>query len=88
MPHGRLSGSPGAGQFPLPFADVPRTARHRPVSAYREDPAVYAAVIALRESGRRVYRSGGLHKVDGRLLTTAELLRLARNIAPAGRTRP
>ncbi|WP_448208129.1 hypothetical protein [Azospirillum sp. sgz302134] len=35
---------------------------------------LYDAVLTLREAGRRVYRCGGLHQVDGRQLTTRELL--------------
>lgn len=66
----------GGIQLPLDLGQPPRTARHRPVRAQREEPGVYQAVEALRVSGRRVYRNGALHQVDGKLLTTAELMRL------------
>lgn len=67
----------GAAQLGLDLGVPPRTARHRPVGVQREDEALYQAVTVLRGAGRRVYRSGGQHRVDQRLLTTAELLRLA-----------
>jgi len=63
---------------PLDLGEPPRTARHRPVGVQREAATLYRAVETLRAAGRRVYRCGALHRVDGRLLTTAELLRLAR----------
>jgi len=65
-------------QESIRWEEPPRTARHRPVGVQREDAALYRAVETLRAAGRRVYRAGALHRVDGRLLTTAELLRLAR----------
>ncbi len=70
----------GVGTVPqlLPLTDPPRTARHRPVGVQREAETLYHAVEVLRAVGRRVYRCGALHRVDGRLLTTADLLRLAR----------
>lgn len=43
----------------------------------RHAVGLYAAVLALRAVGRRVYRCDALHQVDGRLLTTRELLKLA-----------
>ncbi|WP_244939509.1 hypothetical protein, partial [Azospirillum doebereinerae] len=65
---------------PLPLDAPPRTARHRPVAVQREDAALYRAVEVLRAAGWRVYRAGALHRADDRLLTTAELRRLARTI--------
>ncbi len=63
-------------QFRLDLGDPPRTARHRPVQPQREADALYRAVQALRAAGHRVYRCGALHRVDERLLTTADLIRL------------
>lgn len=65
-------------QLPLDLGVPPRTARRRPVQARPEEDDVYDAVSALRAAGRAVYRSGALHRVDGKLLTTAQLLRLHR----------
>lgn len=63
-------------QLPLDLGLPPRTARRRPAPTQREEPGVYQAVEALRAAGMRVYRNGALHQVDGKLLTTAELMRL------------
>ena len=63
-------------QLPLDLGVPPRTARHRPVQVQPEEPGVYRAVEVLRAAGLRVYRNGALHLVDGKLLTTAELMRL------------
>jgi len=68
----------GAQQLGLDLGVPPRTARHRPVDVQRERQALYDAVKTLRAAGQPVYRCGALHRVGGRLLTTAELLRLAR----------
>ncbi|MGF7175879.1 hypothetical protein FHS63_003660 [Azospirillum doebereinerae] len=50
------------------------------MAVQREDAALYRAVEVLRAAGWRVYRAGALHRADDRLLTTAELRRLARTI--------
>lgn len=68
----------GAAQLGLDLGVPPRTARHRPVAVQPETEALYRAVQALRAAGHRVYRSGALHRVDDRLLTTADLIRLRR----------
>lgn len=61
---------------PLQLTVPKRCARRRPLAeSRREDEDLYAAIDALRRAGVRVYRSGTNHKVDGRLLTTAQLLR-------------
>ena len=67
----------------LELALLPRTSGRsspaRPAWAMREDPAVYEAVMTLRATGLRVFRSGnrGQHQVDGKLLTMRQLLQLA-----------
>lgn len=64
-------------EVPLPLRYGPARVRHRKeVGARPEAVDVYLAVVALRHSGKAVYRSGAGHKVDGALLTTQELLRL------------
>lgn len=65
-------------QLALDLGVPPRTARRRPVQACPEAAEVYVAVGALRAVGCAVYRSGALHQVDGKLLTTAQLLGLHR----------
>lgn len=61
---------------PLQLTVPKRCARRRPLAeSRREDEDLYAAIEALRRAGVPVYRSGTNHKVDGRLLTTAQLLR-------------
>jgi len=42
-----------------------------------EEQAVFAAVLRLRKFGRQVYAAGHAHQVDGRLLSTAQLLEAA-----------
>lgn len=49
-----------------------RNRRQRP-----EEEAVMTAVITLRRTGRQVYAGGRAHQVDGRLLSTDQLLALA-----------
>lgn len=56
--------------------DVPGRAGRRVAACGRETDDVYGAVTGLRAAGRQVYRSGGLHQVDGRLLNSRELLQL------------
>lgn len=82
------AGSPAslrAQQLPLALGAPPRTSRHRPAQPAPEDPAVYLAVLALRGVGRWVYRSDAQHRVDGRLLSSAQLLRLARHVMRGGK---
>ncbi|MBF0375798.1 MAG: hypothetical protein HQL39_20615 [Alphaproteobacteria bacterium] len=43
-----------------------------------ESDRLYAAVMTLRKAGARVYRHGGRHKVDGKIIENAELVVLAR----------
>ncbi len=63
-------------QFRLDLGDPPCTARHRAVQPQREADALYRAVQALRAAGHRVYRCGALHRVDERVSSTADLIRL------------
>lgn len=70
-----------AVQLPLDLGVPPRTARHRPVKPQREDEGLYRAILILRESGRRVYRSGALHHVDERLLSAGDLVQLANTVS-------
>ena len=68
-------------QLPLPFTP-PRRVRHgRQVVSRPERTEVHDAVIALRRASFAVYRAGADHKVGDRLLSTQQLLRLARAIA-------
>jgi hypothetical protein len=64
-------------QLFLPFQPPSRIRHGRPVEARAENEALYAAVLTLRRAGRQVYRAGADHKVDGRLLSTHDLLALA-----------
>lgn len=64
-----------AQQLALPFAAPSRSGR-RVAASGRETDDVYGAVEALRAVGKRVYRAGSQHQVDGRLLDSRELLRL------------
>lgn len=63
-----------AYQFDLPLVPGPARASRRPrISAER----VYAAVVWLRAAGHRVNRvSADQHRVDGRLVSTRELVLL------------
>ncbi len=45
--------------------------------AARESKMVLDAVATLRKLGHRVYAAGHQHQVDGKLLSTAQLLDLA-----------
>ncbi len=74
-PPRRRRPAPGSGvQMALPVT----IAQRRRLAGDRQAAAeLYAAVLTLRVAGRKVYRCGGLHQVDGRLLTTRELLHLA-----------
>ena len=65
----------GGVQMALEISTAQRVSRHS--TGDRHAAGLYAAVLALRAVGRRVYRCGALHQVDGRLLTTHELLKLA-----------
>lgn len=68
----------GGLQMSLDLGQPPRTARRRAVQARPEEADVYEAVAGLRGAGLAVYRNGALHLVDGKLLTTAQLLQLHR----------
>jgi hypothetical protein len=46
-----------------------------------EDPAVFEAVLRLRKVGHQVYTAGRAHQVDGRLLSTSQLLATAAALA-------
>ncbi|MBI4184734.1 MAG: hypothetical protein HY521_12140 [Proteobacteria bacterium] len=48
----------------------------------REDVIVYLLVTELRARGHRVTREGRHHMVDGRRLTTPELMRFAADLFP------
>lgn len=87
-PRRRRAAVAGAIQEPLPLGEVLRTARRRPVAIRPEDPHVYSAVQELRAAGLTVYRSGANHKVDGSLLDTPQLLRLAMAVCPSLSGRP
>lgn len=70
-----------AANVPLPFTPAPRspgraasTNKHQP-----ETQKLYAMIRALRFSGHRVYRvNQGQHKVDGKHLSTVELMWMAK----------
>ena len=64
-------------QLALPFDLPPRVRHGRAVIARPEDGMLHEAVIALRRLGHQVYRAGADHKVDGRLLSTSQLLAVA-----------
>ncbi|MEI9983618.1 MAG: hypothetical protein WDN69_10695 [Aliidongia sp.] len=77
---------PLTSQLMLPLEPTPRLRHGRIVEPHAEAEGLYDAVLILRRHGRTVYRAGAEHKVDGRLLSTRQLLALARN-APATPTR-
>lgn len=54
----------------------------------REDPDVYAAVLALRKAGSTVYRNGRLHRVNGKILITIQLLWLGSPLIGRGKAAP
>lgn len=62
---------------PLDLAQQPRVRNGRHVVATPENEGVYEAIMVLRRAGISVYRAGALHKVDGRLLTTNEMINVA-----------
>ena len=62
------------------FQVPPQTRRKSP-----EAPDLYAAVVALRRNGLTVYAAGDSHKVDGRLLSSRDLIRLAGRLGGVGR---
>jgi hypothetical protein len=62
----------GNGQQ-LGLFDPPRQRR----GSGRESSLLLDAVVLLRRIGHRVYRAGHQHQVDGKLLSTAQLLELA-----------
>lgn len=68
-------------QMRLPLGPPP------PRPRYRERPELYEAVRRLRRVGMQVFRSGRLHKVNGRLLTSRDLQRLAAAFARDGKGR-
>jgi hypothetical protein len=53
----------------------------------REDGRLWSIISALRLCGHAVYRVGLLHKVDGKMLNTREIIRLAELRGVAGKTR-
>lgn len=68
-------------QLDLPF-DAPARVRYgKRVGARAEDSAIYEAVLAFRRAGIPVYRAGAEHKVGDRLLSTPQLLGLARALS-------
>jgi hypothetical protein len=54
------------------FEDPPQRRRRRKI-----DPSVVEAIGVLRRRGCQVYAAGRDHQVDGKLLSTAQLLALA-----------
>ncbi len=62
-----------SAQLAFGFDPPGRVSRRKPVTARPEDGDLYDAVLRLRRTGRRVFRCGALHKVDGLLLTSAQL---------------
>jgi len=62
---------------PLDLAPQPRIRHGRHAAATPENEGVYEAIMKLRRAGVSVYRAGALHKVDGRLLTTSEMIKTA-----------
>ena len=49
----------------------------------RETRAFYAAVMKLRRAGFRVYREGGMHRVNGALISAPDVRAVARKVKPA-----
>jgi hypothetical protein len=74
----------GATQDPLDLRfdkKAQRLSRRRRQSGEALDgEAVHQAVIGLRKAGSRVYQSGRDHNVDGRLLSSEEILKLHRAV--------
>lgn len=74
----------------LSLFEPPRQRRRSSI----EDARVFEAVLRLRKSGHQVYTAGRSHQVDGKLLSTSQLLVAATAVprpkelpdAPAGRT--
>lgn len=56
---------------------APAVQKRRPV-----DADTYAAIGLLRSAGKTVYAAGDQHRVDGRLLDTDQLRRLAAAYKP------
>ena len=69
-------------QLPQPLLSPVRQKRRRLATAHGED--IYAAVMSLRKRGLDVHASGRQHLVGDKLVTDEELLRLAREMRPAG----
>ena len=69
--------SPSSAQpAELPFDHPPRLTRS-------ESDRIYALVLALRTAGAQVYRHGGHHKVNGRIVDHRQLASLAGSFAGA-----
>ncbi|MTJ80595.1 MAG: hypothetical protein F8N37_06200 [Telmatospirillum sp.] len=64
----------------LALFETPRQ-RHRRSRA--EEQTVFEAVRLLRRLGHQVYAAGRAHQVDGKLLSTDQLLNLAQALALA-----
>ena len=71
-------------QLDLPFDPPARVRYGKRVGARAEDSAIYDAVLAFRRAGIPVYRAGAEHKVGDRLLSTPQLLELARAMRADG----
>ena len=70
-------------QLVLPL-DPPLRLRYGQVVEPRaETDELYRAVMSLRRTGRTVYRAGADHQVDGRLLSTRQLVALALSLTAA-----
>jgi hypothetical protein len=66
-------------QLDLPLGPPTRTRRGREAAIRPEDRAVHEAVLLLRRRGIPVYRAGADHKVGERLLSTADLIAVAKS---------
>lgn len=63
------------------FPDTPsRSAQGVATPQRGEGKALYRAILRLRKAGSRVYRSGEYHKVDGRLLSRSQVMRISAHV--------
>lgn len=59
---------------------LPLDVRQPRPAGKRESDRVYAAVAFLRSVGRRVYRQGRQHRIDGAIADDGQLVRLAEGL--------
>jgi hypothetical protein len=72
-----------SAQLDLPLDSTPRLRRGQVVEPRAETDELYRAVMSLRCTARTVYCAGADHQVDGRLLSTRQLVVLAHSVTPA-----